>query len=651
MLKVLRDNLKQLAWILWLVIAALVILIFVDFGSARAPLSSPTSGAATVGGELISYGAFQRQYQLLEDNYRSLYGESFSDELAEQLRLPIQALDTLIARKILVAEARSLNIRVSDEELRQAILEVPGLTDEEGAFIGSDEYANRLRRIGYTVAEFEGGRRDDLLIEQLTDILAETVYISDAEVERTSRERAELASIRYLRVSPHQFRDEVTVEEAELRDAFDADREAYRLPEQRIVRYLLVKQNALRATLEVSDDEIRRYHEENLAQFTRQEQVRARHILLLENEERSKAAARGQLDQIRRRIERGEDFAALAAEFSEDEATRQRGGELGFFARGRMTPAFEDVAFNANPGDLLGPIETSLGPQTGFHLIEIQDKREGGVQPLDEARDRIRNRLLTDKARVAAEAKARELAARIAAEGLASEQALRTLAELEQVDFQVTAPFGVDDNLPGIGRSTSFSSAAFDLQADRISEPVQIPAGWAILSLAEIVPPRIPELSEIEDQVRAKLVEERQRLAATERLTHWRREIDGGKSIEDAARELGVELQESGEFGKRGVVRGIGNNESIVAAALAGEVGEVAGPFETDQGPVLLEVVERKHWDRETFQEEKETTREELESRRVNSLLMSVVERRRTELGVHYNPQLLANFGLGEAVS
>jgi parvulin-like peptidyl-prolyl isomerase len=107
------------------------------------------------------------------------------------------------------------------------------------------------------------------------------------------------------------------------------------------------------------------------------EQVRSRHILLRVDEERSSEQAREQLAALRARLAAGEDFAFLAAEVSEDPGSAAQGGDLGFFGRGQMVPEFEEAAFAAQVGELVGPVETSFG----LHLIEVIERRPGGDEP------------------------------------------------------------------------------------------------------------------------------------------------------------------------------------------------------------------------------------------------------------------------------
>lgn len=649
MLKVFRDNLKHLAWVLWVVIAVFVLLVFVDFGRVDSGGAGATgTAAATVGSQEISYREYQRQHQQLKENARSVYGEAFTPELAEQLGLPVQALESLVAQKILLAEADRLGLRPTEEEIRKAIREFPVFQDGSGNFIGTETYSRILENARYSIAEFEAQLGDEIVLNKLNGILADTLYISAAELEKEYRDGAEKASIRYIQLAPGQLRDEVRVEASELEEYFSTRQEDFRVPEQRSVAYLAFNVHEIQATLEIPDDEIQAYYQSNQQQFTQEEQVRARHILLNVDDENPRDEVEARLRSIRQRVEAGEDFGALAQEFSHDQKTRERGGDLGYFGRGSGNSDFEKAAFGAQVGEVVGPVETSVGPRTAFHLIEVLDHREGGVEGLDQVRERIRAILLTQRSRDAAESGARRAYERAQEMEVIGGDRLQGLAVESGGMFQTTAPFPRDGNVPGIGRDTLFANAAFELTPGQVSEPVRIPTGWAVLSLQEVLEPRLPEFSEVEDKVRETLLQERETEVAKSRLESGRREVEGGKSLDDVAAELGVIVEESPEFGRRGNIPRLGSRE-VVEAAFSMEAGEVGGPLATPRGPVLFQVKERKHWDPEEFEQNKDATRQRLARQRLNNLQRSLIERRRLELEVHYNPQLSEELGLTTA--
>jgi peptidyl-prolyl cis-trans isomerase D len=124
MLKVFRDNLKSLAWILWVIIALFVLGLAVEFGG-NLRNQGADSPAATVGKMTVTRAEFQRAYQNLAGIYRQVYGDQLNPEIEKQIYM--QALNRTVNQKILLDEARRLGLTVSDAELQARILEIPGL--------------------------------------------------------------------------------------------------------------------------------------------------------------------------------------------------------------------------------------------------------------------------------------------------------------------------------------------------------------------------------------------------------------------------------------------------------------------------------------------------------------------------------------------
>ena len=556
-------------------------------------------------------------------------------------------MNQLIANSILNAEARRIGLRVTDREVQEAILEQPSFQDGDGHFIGEEVYRNLLRRYGYTTESFESSIRSELLTEKLQTILSESVYVAEAEVERAYRDQVERAEIRYLQLPIARFAGQVTADEATVEAYFDNNQEEFRVPEKRRVSYLLVDPLALEPTVAVGEEEIRAYYDDNPDLYTQEEQVRARHILLRVEDDSRAAAVEARLSDIRSRIAGGEDFATLAAEISDDPGSKTRGGDLGFFGRGTMIGAFEDAAFGAAPGELVGPLRTSFG----YHLIEVLEKRPGGTRELDEVREEIHSSLVAERAAELAAAKAEELADLVLKQKPADAAALEALAAGEPgVEFQSLEPFGRDDVVPGIGRATPFSATAFSLELGESSEATRVTDGWAVLRLDEIVPPRLPELAEVRRQVESAVLTDLQREAAERRLEEARLSLAGGATLDEVADELDLEVKDSGPFGGDGRITGLGSQPELAAAALALDTGQVGGPVAVGNNLILFEVGERQRFDAVQFAAVREQTREGLEQERLQLMLTSIIEKRREEMGVALDPSFVENFELDAGI-
>ena len=141
----------------------------------------------------------------------------------------------------------------------------------------------------------------------------------------------------------------------------------------------------------VSEDETKAYYDGNPRDFMRPEQIQARHILIKvgpEADKGEKAAARKKIEEIQAKLKKGEDFGALAEEFSEG-PSKVKGGDLGWFDRGRMVKPFEEAAFALKPGEVSNVVET----QFGYHLIEVTDKRSATKMPYTEVREKLQQYL------------------------------------------------------------------------------------------------------------------------------------------------------------------------------------------------------------------------------------------------------------------
>jgi peptidyl-prolyl cis-trans isomerase D len=643
MLKIFRDNLKYLSWILWLVIAIFIVFVFVDFGGGLSGTGSGRAAAATVGNREISYRDFEREYRRLENQYRQAFGEQFTPELADQMKLPLQALERLVDEQLLLTEAERLGLSASDAEVQEAILGIPGLKDSAGSFVGHDTYEQFLRMNGLNSREFEDSVRQELVLGKLQAIVASSVDIADSDVEKSYREQAERAAIRYLQLPSSRYQAEVqNLGQTELAAYFDSHREEFRLPEQRVIDYLLVDSVKLRAKLNFEPGELDRYYREHSADFAEQEQVRARHILLKVDDKRSAIQAERELANVRQRLDQGAEFEKLAAELSEDPGSKVRGGDLGYFARGRMIKEFEEAAFGAEPNSIVGPVRTAFG----YHLIQVLDKRAGGERPYAEVEPQVRARLAAERADGEAEKKANELAARIEAEKLESEEQWKALADGDTVTFLTTPAFGQEDVVAGVGRGTAFSSSAFALESGKVSPPVKTPRGFAILRVKEVKAPRLPELADVEAKVRASLTRERMIDRAFAELQRARGELAGGQTIDEVAKSFGLEARDSGEFGATGTVPGLGAVPELARLAMSLGQGQIGGPVRTPAGAVLFVVTERKAFDAAAFATEKSATRTNLERSEVNRLLGSLLDQKKREQKVNYDRPLLEQFGL-----
>jgi peptidyl-prolyl cis-trans isomerase C len=148
--------------------------------------------------------------------------------------------------------------------------------------------------------------------------------------------------------------------------------------------------------IKVTEKEAKAYYDKNPDLFKSPEQVKARHILIqvpkgASDEEKKKLKEKA--DEVLGKVKAGEDFAKLAAEFSDDPGTKSKGGDLGFFSKGSMVPAFEQAAFSLKPGEVSELVETEFG----FHVIKVDEKKEAVAEPFETIKEKVTKQVLREK--------------------------------------------------------------------------------------------------------------------------------------------------------------------------------------------------------------------------------------------------------------
>lgn len=149
----------------------------------------------------------------------------------------------------------------------------------------------------------------------------------------------------------------------------------------------------------VTEEDMSNYYTTHRDEFRTPEQVKASHILLRVDANAPadvKGKAKDKAADILKRVKAGEDFAKLASEFSDDPGSKAKGGDLGFFSKGRMVKPFEDAAFTLKPGEVSDVVES----QFGYHIIRVTEKKSAVEQPYESVKDSVRAKV-TDELRKA----------------------------------------------------------------------------------------------------------------------------------------------------------------------------------------------------------------------------------------------------------
>ncbi len=538
MLQFIRD--RATGWVAW----AIIILICIPFalwGIYDYLSPNPTVAVATVNGTEITAQQFQAAHRRGIARLRSALGATFDLARFDEGGLREQTLQNEIQQELLIQASRAAGLVVGDVQLAAAIhAQTP--FQQDGVF-SQARYENFLRNQGYSPAGFEYDLRRSLLTEQLQSGIAGSSITTDREKAELIRLRAQTRTFRELKL-PVASQQESDVPPAEIEAYYEAHRDELVTPETVTVEYVSISMDDLAAEIQPSEDDLRVAYEAAKSNYSVPASRKASHILIrLEQDatESAVAEASARADALSERLGRGEDFAELAREFSEDPGSAGRGGDLGYFERGVMDKNFEDAVFSMQVGAVSEPVRSSFG----FHIIKLTDLKEGGTKPFDEVRDQV----LNDFQRSQAEQIYFEHVERLANIAFEFPDTLSVAAEELGLEIQQAGPFdrtGDPTNL--IAGDPRFIEAAFSqevLEEGNNSDVIELPDS-RVVSIRRIAhePSRPKSLEEARPQIEEIVRAERARDRVRERGEESLERLRAGESESAVAESVGAEWVE-----------------------------------------------------------------------------------------------------------
>nr|BCX00828.1 MAG: peptidylprolyl isomerase [Bacteroidota bacterium] len=333
--------------------------------------------------------------------------------------------------------------------------------------------------------------------------------------------------------------------------------------------------------------------------------VRARHILISAGAD--KAEGRRRAEEVLRRLRAGEDFATVAREVSQDPGSASRGGDLGWFGKGRMVKEFEEAAFSARPGQLIGPVETSFG----FHIIRVEARSQTEYRLADLSR-RIEADPVTTVARVQ---EAADDFRYFAQESGFEKEAQRRGLTVQSAELNEETRF-----VPGVGVAGPLLHFAKGAKVGEISPPIEMDEVFVVARLKGRRAEGYRPFEEVKEAIRAELEQEKRRELAVERL---RQAVSQHRDMAAVARALSrpVERAEGLSF-RNTVLPGRGAEPLIAAAALGLKPGEHAPVLAGGQGAYWIRAVRVQEPDPNAItQEERQRIRETLLSQKRAQLM------------------------------
>jgi peptidyl-prolyl cis-trans isomerase D len=610
--------------VLWAVVLAFIVTIFYSWGVRSGP-TPQGSEVATVLGHRIGMAEFQRVHNSLYRTYQNVLGNRADASLLEQFNFREMALEQIATRYILLRMAEEEGLQVTDAELFERIASLPAF-QEQGRFDPARYHAVlRYQVPPITPQQFEAEQRRDLLLEKVYALVQRGMQVTEAEAEEAYRREHEQVAVRYVALVPSLFMSQVTVSDAEAQAHYDSHQSTYQEPEKRQLRYLTVSPERFPFTGEIAQEEIEDYYELHPEAFTRQEEVRVRHILFKVPENASaeqEAQVRTRAAQVLSELRGGADFATFAQQYSEDEATAAKGGDLGLFPRGQMVPAFDEAAFTLSVGQLSELVRT----QFGFHILRVEDKVEAGVKPLPDVQQEIITKLRQEKAQEATRTFVEDLMG-VLDPNPQQFEALATQHDLALVTTPFIAPGG---HLPDLAGVPDLAARAFTLGEGAVDVVASPDGTHYLFQVVAIQPATIPPFAEVQERVKADVQRQKSEALAKQRADDWAARVQQGTPLQELAATLEVQVLETGLFKRNDPIPQFGRSMAFSRVAFDLQVND-AGAAHEGQRHIVMQVTARQAADMQGYAADQQTYRQQLRTRKQQQARMAFEQQLRTQ--------------------
>jgi peptidyl-prolyl cis-trans isomerase D len=578
MLRNLRERTKT---ILWIVVLTFVISIFAVWGM---DLQGPqrkfdASVVGKVDKQDISQQAYNDMLNQLYAQVKQQKGENYAPSDMERSMLADQAWELAVQGRLMQREIDRLHITVSDAELVSFLRQNPhpqlqnAFKTQDGQF-DYQAYLKALADPDVDWTELEAWGRAAIPEIKLQTYLVSQIHIPENEVLDRFKEQNVTMKARYVQI-PIQKPEGPPYEpsDAELRALYEEKKEEFKAPAMRRVRVMEIEKKPTAAD---------------------EEDIRAR------------------AEDIRADIVKGTlDFAEAAKEYSDDNTTADKGGELGFLKKGDVAPEFDAVAFALKPGQISEPVRTSFG----YHLISVEERKtEKGIET-------VRARHILMKVEPGSDTvDSLQLVLRDIGTEIHDKGFEKTAADRKLKTFD-TEPFAQGMFIKDLGFAPRVVSFAFNYGEGNVSYGIDGETSIRFVKVLE----EIPEQVKTFEQARPQLVEElragREAGAALAIAESLRKDILSLGSFDAAAKAKGFTVRETPSFKAADAIPDIGTNTTFQAACTFLAVNAVSPPIEGQGRFYLIKVVERAEPDMAKYIEARQGLMSEMRNEIANRFM------------------------------
>ncbi len=576
-----RTIREKLAIFLWIVVAAFIATIIFDWGMGgfKGKKDVRSQGfIAKINGEDIKYTELKN----IEENYiKNSDQKDMSGVKAAELRQ--KAWTDFVKMIVIRQELAKQNIVVSKEQVYDEILNnpIPELKSSEqfmtnGAF-DQAKYENFIKNPNPQYEQFY--RAIQSAYEQrmpgtlLESRVGNSMYLSEFELMNLYRESNLKVMVKWLKAETNSF-----------------------MPEDSLI----------------TDKEIEEYFKANPFEFPKQVEHRNFDYVIFSTAPTAKDSALvlDDVEYAMTQLKNGIPFEEVARNHSED-ASAQNGGDLGFFGKGKMVPEFEEAAFKAPVGEIVGPVKSKFG----YHIIKVTDQKKEKKELVEVKASHILIKFKTyqetyDNAQYAAVNFRDEMST------LDSDDKDAFKKTAEKLGHKILeAPFtGKTDRTNELGIVPGLGDFLFGSAEGTVSPIMVTNAGYAILKIKEIKPEREKTLDEAKKSIIYKLRQKKGLEIAFKKIDELKAAVTDTLSMNKVAADNKLKTGTSGKFAVDGYVDNVGVDRMMYEIALGLENGQVSKPFKGAQGAYIIYLIEKDIFDQAKFDAEKEAFRSKHET-------------------------------------
>ena len=377
MLQTIHDKLRGVFAVL--ILGALGV-VFIFWGVEVKVGSFTKSQGIAVNGEELNVEGVRRQYQEELSRYQAALGAA---GMPEKLRKQLQtsALEQAVLSELVRQRTRKLRFVASDKQVLEAIQQIPAF-QVDGKF-SSDAYHAALRSAAMNPGQFEADQRQYAVARQLDRGISSSTFVLPGELDQRIALLDETREIAWVIIPAAEFQAAVALDEAALKAYYDGHQSLYMTEEQAAIEYVELNIESLASAAAVSEDQLHEYYEANKERYSTVGRRHARHILISIKDDEATALAKART--VYDRVRKGEDFAALARQFSDDAASASSGGDLGWALRGDFVGPFGDAVWDMKPGQIREPVRTEFG----WHVIRLEEAEPDTTKSFEDIRVQI----------------------------------------------------------------------------------------------------------------------------------------------------------------------------------------------------------------------------------------------------------------------